>query len=131
MAVTGSCWVEGQYLHWINASGTEYRFLGTVVTTPTAMDGSVWIEGNTIHYIDETGGVERYVDGPTVATQIGLQGSVWVDDGWSAQLQLHWLNETTRDEYYAHQDTAHTDTHSNVAHSNSHTNVAHTDSHTN
>ena len=117
----GSMWVEGTYLHWRNASNTEYRFDGTVIATPSgATVGSLWIEANNVHYIDASG-VERQVGGPYVSSQAGLAGSMWMDSAEPANEQLHWLGEAQH-EHYAHSDTSFVNTHTNT-HSDSHVNT--------
>lgn len=127
----GSMWVQGDYLYWRDSANTRWRFLGSSIATPAgAKKGSVWMEANTIHYIDETAGVERSVSGPAIAAAPAeaKAGSVWIDTGYvpsSANGQLHFLGDTSH-EFWAHNDTAHTD----VTFVNSHTDVTpHTNTH--
>ena len=57
----GSTWVEGDYLHFVDGTGDEWRFLGDFVGTPSgARAGSIWIEGGGYwHYIDSSGEERR------------------------------------------------------------------------
>lgn len=125
-------WVEGDYIHHIASNQTtEYRYLGTYVSTPAgATPGSVWIEGSNLHYIDADGDERRCVptsSGHTDAAAIA--GSTWVET------YVHWIQETSGLERPGHADvahsdgTAHDDTHSDVAHTDSHSDVGHSDSH--
>lgn len=125
-------WVEGDYIHHIASNQTtEYRYLGTYVSTPAgATPGSVWIEGSNLHYIDADGDERRCVptsSGHTDAAAVA--GSTWVET------YVHWIQETSGLERPGHADvahsdgTAHDDTHSDVAHTDSHSDVGHSDSH--
>ncbi len=57
----GSLWVEGNYLHFIDSSEDEWRFLGELVGTPSgARAGSIWLEASGYwHYIDSNGEERR------------------------------------------------------------------------
>jgi len=125
-------WVEGDYIHHIASNQTtEYRYLGTYVSTPAgAIPGSAWIEGSNLHYIDASGLERRCV--PTSsghADAAAVAGSAWVET------YVHWIQETSGLERPGHADvahsdgTAHDDTHSDVAHTDSHSDVGHSDSH--
>ena len=121
----GSMWVSGTYLHWMNASNTQFRFLGTAGSSPAgALPGSIWIAGNTIHYIDSTG-VDRTVSGPFVASRSGvgaLAGSMWIENNYapsSTKGQLHFIG-AAQDENWAHLDTAFSSSHTDAPFSNSH-----------
>jgi len=131
----GSLWIEGDYLHYIDATNSEWRYLGTYVSTPGgAVVGSLWCDtaGTTtaIRYIDADGD-ERYVLSSSSAHSDGaaVGGSLWaetVDD------YLHYITSAGTQEYIAHADT-HSDgsAHSDRSHTNtytdSHGDVTHVD----
>lgn len=123
----GSIWIEGDYLHHVDSTNSEWRFLGTYVSTPAgAVPGSVWVEGATLRYIDADGD-ERYClrDGSILHTDAGaLAGSLWAE---TADDYLHLIREGYTTEYAVHNDTAHAD---GTSHTNSHSNVAFVDSYT-
>lgn len=132
----GSMWVSGTYLHWMNASNTQFRFLGSAGSSPAgALPGSIWITGNTIHYIDSTG-VDRTVSGPFVANRTGVgakAGSLWVENNYapsSTKGQLHYIG-AAQDENWAHLDTAFSNSHTDSPFSSAHTNVGFYNSYTN
>ena len=132
----GSMWVQAQYLYWRDNANTRWRFLGTTVATPAgAVKGSIWLEANTVHYIDETGGVERYVDGPAIAASspAGKAGSMWIDTGYapsSAKGQLHFLGDTGH-EFWSHNDVTASASHTDTPYSNGHTDTTpYSNSHT-
>lgn len=132
-------WVEGDYLHHIKSNqATEYRYLGSVVSTPAgALPGSFWIEGNDAHYIDASGverkctfvytnSADQHID--TTHTDAGaIGGSVWIET------YLHWIRESGSAEKpghldVAHQDgTPHYDSHGDVTHLDAHADVGHGD----
>jgi hypothetical protein len=120
MPTAGYLWVEGTYLHYIDASGVERGQQGTT-TGATGTAGYFWIEGYNIHYIDASGN-ERYLPYSLIGGA-GTQGYIWVentdDTSW-----IHYINETTGVETKWHTDTAF----SNVAHVNTaFSNTAHSD----
>lgn len=134
----GCIWVEGDYLHYIDATNSEWRWLGTYVSTPGggAVAGSVWIDSSTnvasIRYIDADGD-ERYIprNSSAVSSSGATAGSVWVEGDY-----LYVVRADTGAYHYAqhwdiaHSDgTAHTDDHSNVAFVDSHGDVTFVDSH--
>ena len=134
----GSMWVSGTYLHWMNASNTQFRFLGTAGSSPAgALPGSIWIAGNTIHYIDSTG-VDRTVSGPFVASRSGvgaLAGSMWIENNYapsSTKGQLHFIG-AAQDENWAHLDTpassSHTDVPASYGHSDYYSDAPYQDWH--
>lgn len=100
-------WVEGDYLHHIASdSTTEWRYLGTYVSTPGggALPGSFWIEGEEAHYIDADGD-ERFCrtteSGHSDAS--AFAGSLWVET------YTHWLREAGTLERVGHADVTHSD----------------------
>ena len=131
----GSIWVEGDYLHYIDSTNSEWRYLGTFVSAPVgATIGSLWCDtaGDTsaIRYIDADGD-ERFILSSVSAHSDGaaVGGSLWaetVDD------YLHYIRSSGTLEYIAHADT-HTDgaSHSDRSHTNTHTDthgdITHTD----
>lgn len=132
-------WVETDYLHHIAQDGaTEWRYLGTVVSTPAgAVAGSAWVEGAELHYVDASG-VERaciFAGSTAVHTDgAALGGGVWVET------YLHWIQESgivevpghadvTHSDHSDHADTPHTDAHSDTHGDTAHADVAHVDSH--
>lgn len=122
-------WVEGDYLHHIKSDqATEYRYLGTFVSTPAgAVPGSLWVEGDLLHYIDEDGD-ERTCQSLNAAgahTDAGaIAGSLW------NETYLHWIREAGQVEKPGHADVAHFDAvpHGDAAHADTpHNDVAHQD----
>ena len=123
MPTAGYFWIEGTYLHYIDASGVERGQEGTV-TGASGTAGYLWIEGNYIHYIDASGD-ERYLP-YSALTDTGTGGYLWIEGDW-----VHFIREGGTEAYW-HTDTAHSNSadHSNIAHSNltDHTNTVHTNS---
>ncbi len=97
-------WVEGDYLHHIAVDyTTEWRYLGTVVTTPAgAVAGSFWIESTVAHYIDASG-VER-----TVNTTLSGHGDAAASGLW-VETYVHWIQEAGTTERVGHSDVTHSD----------------------
>ncbi len=131
----GCIWIEGDYLHYIDATNSEWRYLGTYVSTPGgAVVGSVWCDtaGTTtaIRYIDADGD-ERYLlsSSSPHSDSAAVPGSFWaetVDDFLhyitSAGTIEYTLHANTHTDGTAHNDTSHTNTYTD-----SHGNIAHVD----
>lgn len=138
--VKGSIWIEGTYLHFVNASGVEYRYPGTYVGNPGGIPGSIWLEGSYVHFIISTG-QEYYLASRSSQSAPGaVRGAIYIEGnrinvGYTGTLELTHHSDTGYSD--GHSDVAHsnshTNTHTNVAHTNSHsdthTNVAHSNSH--
>lgn len=127
----GSLWVEGDYLHYVDEGGDEWRFEGTLVASGSpGTPGSFWIEGNDPHYVDEDGD-ERRMPGSTSGMHsdaAAAGGSMWLEGD-----NIHWIRESGTAENLGHSDShgdsSHTDSHSDTSHSDSHSDGAHNDSH--
>jgi len=129
----GSVWVEGDYLHHVDAGKDEWRYLGDLVGTPAgAKVGSLWLDDDAyLHYIDSSGEERKVVwtDASPHADTAALIGSTWIEGDY-----LHWITAAANQERIGHADahgdgTPHQDSHSDTSHSDSHTDVAHSDSH--
>ena len=114
---TGSLWTEGDYLHFVDDTQNEWRYLGTLVGATAQAKGSLWVEGTAVHYISENGD-ERYTPGVTTSMHsdaAAKTGSTWIET------YQHWIREAGTLEYNGltpHSDgTSHDDVaHSDVAH---------------
>lgn len=130
--VPGCVWIEGNALHWIDGTNSEWKFIGTQVGAKSgAITGSVWIDtdDDQIHYIDEYS-VERYLDskyegGWGAHSDTGLHSdgaakvSVWID----TDDLIHYIRNTTAgNEDYVHADADHADYYTDV-----HTDISHAD----
>ncbi len=79
----GSIWVEGNYLHYISATGVEWKYYGLLVANrPGAVAGSLWVDATQARFITETGNNERYLAlnaGIPYTYASALPGSFWVE----------------------------------------------------
>jgi hypothetical protein len=57
MPTVGEAWISGSYIHFIDGSGTEWRYEGVDEGTPPSGEspGEIWLSNNTVHYVDESG----------------------------------------------------------------------------
>jgi len=102
----GSLWVEFNYIHFIDSSEDEWRFLGDLVGTPSgARVGSIWLEGDYWHYIDSNG-EERRMPGIFIYNHSAGFG----DPGYTGARQGSiWLESTQHTDGTVHNDTPHGD----------------------
>lgn len=121
----GSLWIEGDYLHWVADTQSEWRYLGLEVATPAgATVGAFWVEGSDARYVDASG-VERRCLGTVVEDHVGATpGVVWME------AYLHWIRQTAGGREYrgfaniAAQDVPHVDI---PAHDDAHVDTPHND----
>ena len=133
----GSIWVEGDYLHFVDDSSDEWRFLGDYVATPSgARTGSIWIETDYWHYIDSSGEERRmpgiYIQDHTSPATGARFGSVWLENTYHADGVLH--NDTPHQDVTAYNHTdatygspSHTDNPNAFHQDNPHTDTSHVD----
>ena len=121
----GSLWVEGNYIHFIDSSEDEWRFLGDTVGTPSgARQGSIWLEGDYWHYIDSSG-VERRMPGIFIYNHSAGFG----DPGYTgARKGSIWLEDTQHTDGTVHNDTPHGDLPAGNHTDSTYGSPAHTDS---
>lgn len=115
----GSLWVSGSTLRFVDSSGYEYYYTGSLVNTPAkAVPGSIWIEGYDFHYIDSTGNNRVISNYTNTAVSGAVKGSIWIQGA-----TLRWINESGYIGY------GHSDANNNIAHGDApHADVpAHTD----
>ncbi|MEF8880782.1 MAG: hypothetical protein V5A72_03055, partial [Candidatus Nanohaloarchaea archaeon] len=94
MANEGSIWVEGTEFHFVDGSGTEYKYDGDYVTSPSGADpGSIWIDGENLHYIDENGD-ERKIPRVVHSSVSGTKGSIWIEDQGDGDQAITYVAET-------------------------------------
>ncbi len=110
----GSVWVEGDYLHHVDASRQEWRYLGTVIDAGAGADpGFLWVASLRLRYTDASGVVREC---PSSSAQhsdaVALGGSLWVQTNY-----LWWVRETGAQVYQGHQDINHSDHVDHVDHS--------------
>lgn len=105
----GSIWVEGDYLHHVDQTGQEWRYLGN----DWGYLGASYTPGNCFSY---PGGGIAYIDESKHArlcgttqwianTAAAVAGSIWMEGSY-----WHWINTPgTGDEYAIHADINHVD----------------------
>lgn len=126
----GSLWVEGNYLHHIDASRIEWRYLGTVISSPGALSGFVMIASAGLRYTDASGVIRECVSSSAQHTDAAaLGGSLWVQSSY-----VNWVAEAGSVSYQGHQDVSHADHSDHADHTDhtdtgsSHQDTAHDDS---
>jgi len=102
--IAGSIWVEGTELHWINASGTEYKLTGDNAGAVAGVAGSIWITGSNstdgqLHYVDASGNHRYTFSQPQFLSFVpnAIPGSIWIDSAGSASTQLRFISPRTAD----------------------------------
>jgi hypothetical protein len=108
MAQSGSAYVYGTQLFFIDSTGTIKKYDGNLIASglTTAKVGSVWLENGAVCYIDESNN-KRSIPAQTNVTKSGARpGSLWVENTLFA-----WINESNT-KIFGHADVA------AVAHSN-------------
>ena len=83
MAIPGSIWIDGEYLHFLDASNNDYQYLGNYYTSaPAAIAGSIWIDVNGyLNYLSVTH-VWRQLPFSVDASGVGNAnsvGSIWIE----------------------------------------------------
>lgn len=101
----GSVWVEGDYLHHVDATRQEWRYLGTVIDGAAgAQPGFLFVVGNGLRYTDSSGKIRECVSSVAHHTDTpALGGSLWVDT------YTYWARESGGQTYQGHSDVAHSD----------------------
>jgi hypothetical protein len=103
--VPGSFWVEGNYLHHVDASRLEWRYLGTVISVAGAQTGFVYGVANALRYTDASGTIRECVSSAAHHTDaVAVGGSAWVEGSY-----VHWVRESGGQSYQGHQDISHSD----------------------
>jgi len=71
---TGSAWIEGDSLHWIDETGVERSHAGTdTAQNPSSgSPGNFWIDTG-LNYIDASGNERKTGEIPTGSTQRNLR----------------------------------------------------------
>ncbi len=100
---TGSIWVEGDYLHHVDDSQDEWRYLGNLISAAGAQPGFVFIAGNGLRYTDADGDIRECVSSLSIHNDSAATPSLW------SETYLHWIREAEDLEYQGHSDIIHTD----------------------
>lgn len=129
---SGSLWVEGESLHYVDEYGDEWKIVGeNTGQQPGGEPGSIWIENDRFYYIDFDY-YKRECPKDQIATTSGIAGSAWVEGNY-----VHFLDSSSNklsvsDKERNHQDSSlgHTDQGGDDDHTDDHTDHHyHSDSH--
>src|SRR5581483_8013189 len=103
----GALWVDGATLHFIDKTGNEWYFTGSVISTPAGANlGAVYVDASStsIQYID-TSGVLRRVANVLVANRpSATAGALFVETSANTNYSLH-IVDGGLNERACHSDT--------------------------
>lgn len=99
MAVSGSVWVEGDYIKWVDADGVTRMHLGTKMEFLGGTPGSLWVQGEDLTYIDQSG--YRRICRTKIRQEgmIAIKGSFWLERsgvGVTNSGVLHYISDGLR-----------------------------------
>lgn len=91
----GSLWIEGDDLHYVDATATERMVDKVLVGSNTNRVGSLWVESGQIHWINSAGTNEYRTDEAVFAAASWRAGSIWTEGA-----NLHWIDESGDERRY-------------------------------